>query len=721
MKQITLLSIFMLLSFAFQHVKAEIYFDLTTVGGTIVMDWDAVAAENSKAQSERWLTLVAIASGTSGKCGTATKTFDIKTGSSRSITFYLAKCDNLTITANIAAGRGLLVNVNDAATNIQLDGTGACKDYVVPINSETNVKIKVTALTSSSAWTSFFTFSYAAKVPQIATFTAEGISATIDQNAKTIKANLPYGTNLTSITPVVTLNSVATSYTPTGAQDFSTSATTPVIYQATDGITGTDYSVTLTANKNTENSISNLKIDNVVPLFDVTTNTYTLVFPKGTTNLTKPVTFDLPFRATADFTSGNIYDFTNPLKIKVTAENGDQKEYTINVFAASKHIAYVINTAVDAKDTKIRPMLASKYYLENIPIANITTTYDFSTYDMVILTEAPTSGSAGMKALWGINKPLLSLKMYAIQANTWNLSTASNPSPSVTTVTVNEPNHPIFNGVKFSGIYANEIQMFNTISSGNGVQTSPYADNYNIANIKGALTTGILELPVGTASPMVGTTNANLQSKLLIVSISNDNQNIVTDNALKVIDNAVNYLTGTTSWGIDAGTDFQSISFTGNAPVVSATSATIAWNAVPAAVKYIVSQVTASGVKGVSKVISGINVDVPGNETSLELTGLTQSTAYQYNVVAENAAGKLTDPAIITFNTWFTGISATTLKGVTYDGQTIRNNDRQHLYIYNATGGLVAASNQDINMSAQTKGVYLVKGDKGMMKIAVTK
>jgi hypothetical protein len=138
------------------------------------MDWASVATENAKAQTDRWLTLVAISSGTSGKCGTAANTFDIKTGSSRSITFYLAKCDNLTINANILTGRGLLVNINDAATNIQLDGTGACKDFVVPINSETNVKIKVTALTSSSAWTSFFTFNYAPKVPTITSLIAEG-------------------------------------------------------------------------------------------------------------------------------------------------------------------------------------------------------------------------------------------------------------------------------------------------------------------------------------------------------------------------------------------------------------------------------------------------------------------------------------------------------------------------------------------------------------------
>ncbi len=714
----------MLLSFAFQNVKAEIYFDLSTVGGTKVMDWDGVAAENSKAQSERWLTLVAIASGTSGKCGTATKTFDIKTGSSRSITFYLSKCDNLTITANIATNRGLLVNINDAATNIQLDGTGACKDYVVPINSETNVKIKVTALTSSSAWTSFFTFSYAPKVPQISTFTAEGINATIDQNAKTITANLPFGTDLSNITPVVTLNSIATSYSPIGAVDFTNSATTPVVYTATDGVSAnTNYNVTLTANKNTDYSLNNLKVDGKTPVYNSATATYTLVLPKGAT-LSRPVTFDLPFRATADFTSGNSNDFTNPLKIKVTAESGDQKEYTVNVFAATKNIAYVIGTAVDAKDIKIRPMLASKYYLENILIANITTTYDFSAYDMVILTESPSSGSAGMKALWGINKPLLCLKIYAIQGNTWNLSTASNPSPSVTTVTVNEPNHPIFSGVTYSGTYNNEVQMFNAISSGNGVQTSPYAGNYNIANIKGALTTGILELPVGTQSLMTegSYTNELLKQKLLIVSLSNDNQNIVTDNALKIIDNSVNYLTGSSVWGTNAGTEFKNIIPTGYAAVASDSRAILYWDAIPGAVKYIISNATPPAtVKGASYVKSDVNAEVDGNVTDYEILGLTQRTEYTYQVVGQNALGTNTEVKTFNFITNWTGINIAPISGVIFDGRTIQNPDRQQLHVFDATGRMIVTSREDINMSAQAKGVYLVKSENGMMKIALTK
>ncbi|MFT3752240.1 MAG: hypothetical protein QM800_04965 [Paludibacter sp.] len=53
MKKITFLGIIMLISLFTSAVKAETYFDLTTVGGTQVMDWASVATENAKAQTDR--------------------------------------------------------------------------------------------------------------------------------------------------------------------------------------------------------------------------------------------------------------------------------------------------------------------------------------------------------------------------------------------------------------------------------------------------------------------------------------------------------------------------------------------------------------------------------------------------------------------------------------------------------------------------------------------
>lgn len=78
--------------------------------------------------------------------------------------------------------------------------------------------------------------------PLILDFVIGDVHATIDHEAETITAELPYGTSLTAITPVVTLGYNVLSCTPEGAQDFSSA----VNYVLT-GANGTrTYVVTLT-------------------------------------------------------------------------------------------------------------------------------------------------------------------------------------------------------------------------------------------------------------------------------------------------------------------------------------------------------------------------------------------------------------------------------------------------------------------------------------------
>ncbi|HRZ97061.1 MAG TPA: fibronectin type III domain-containing protein [Paludibacter sp.] len=699
-------------------VNAEIYFDLTTVGGTKVMDYDAVSTERNKVQTDRWITVVNFGnSGTSGKCGTASKTFDIKLG--RTIDFYLAKCDKMIISANIASGRSLVVNI-DGGSNITLAGTGGCVDYEVLVNKESNTIIRVQGASSSSSWTSFFTFTYTPKNPSITSFIAAGINATINQSEKTITAELPYGTNLSSINPTVIIGGTATSYSPSGAQDFSGG---PVNYIASDGVPANDvtYAVTLTAAAvpSSEKDLSSVTISGLTPTFDAGTNTYSIILPKAS-GLTQAVSFTKPLTASTDFTSGNTHDFTNPLSITVTAQDLSTKVYTLTAVNANKNIAYIINTAVTAQDTKIRPELAKTYYLDNILIANVTTTTDFSMYDMVILTESPSSGSAGMKALWGINKPLLGLKMFSVNSNTWNQATATNPAPSVLGINVNEPNHPIFAGITLTGTFANELEILSAITTGNGIQQSTYAADYAIANIKGAVLSSIIEFPVGKTSDMAGTTNAALQSKLMIVSIANDNQNNLTADGLNLVKNACTYLMGTTSWGTDAGTMFKNLPVTLRSTVASGVSATLDWDPVPGAVKYIITKVSPAGVKQMSKVKSAINAEVAGNVLQYEMTDLTGQTEYTYSVAAQNAAGTLSlVPGSTTFITGFTGINLNTIQGITFDGKTIHNAENIDLKVFDTTGRLIVSSAKDINMGTQAKGIYIVKSERGILKIAL--
>jgi len=121
----------------------------------------------------------------------------------------------------------------------------------------------------------------APNTPTITAFNASGVEATINQTNKTITAELPYGTNLTAITPTVTLGGTATSYSPTGAQDFSTGAVTYTATNSGDG-SSSSYAATLTASTIASNdaTLSDLKVDGAtVAGYAPATLTYDVALP----------------------------------------------------------------------------------------------------------------------------------------------------------------------------------------------------------------------------------------------------------------------------------------------------------------------------------------------------------------------------------------------------------------------------------------------------------
>lgn len=118
--------------------------------------------------------------------------------------------------------------------------------------------------------------------PVISSFEIGGVSATIDQTEKTIVAEVPYSTEgWPSLAPVVSLGGTATSYTPEGAQDFST----PVVYTATDGVTPIEYTVTITrAAANGDATLKDLKVgETTIEGFDPAVLNYNVVLPFAAT------------------------------------------------------------------------------------------------------------------------------------------------------------------------------------------------------------------------------------------------------------------------------------------------------------------------------------------------------------------------------------------------------------------------------------------------------
>lgn len=166
-------------------------------------------------------------------------------------------------------------------------------------------------------------------IPTISSFTVAGVNATINQTTKTINAELPYGTNLTALTPTVVLGGTATSYSPLGAQNFSAGS---VNYTATDGAVNTNYAVTITASSTPSNdaTLSDLKVDGVtVTSFNAATISYDVIVPFAYVGM--PVVGATVNNVAAQKIISQATAIPGAATVTVTAQdNTTQKVYNVN-------------------------------------------------------------------------------------------------------------------------------------------------------------------------------------------------------------------------------------------------------------------------------------------------------------------------------------------------------------------------------------------------------
>ncbi|MBQ4358196.1 MAG: DUF5018 domain-containing protein, partial [Paludibacteraceae bacterium] len=207
-------------------------------------------------------------------------------------------------------------------------------DYVVHLTNaagcDSTVTLHLTILSSEAKITSF----------SIGT-----TNGTIDNESGTIAFTLPYGTDVTALTPTITLSDGATC-APSGAQDFSS----PVTYTVTaeDG-THYDYTVTVNIAQNTEALITSFKIGELSATIDG--DQITLHLPKGTdlTNLEPIVGISNGATLTPD-----TRDFSNPVVYTVTSEDGiNSKEYTATITKDLNDEARLTSMTIDGHDAVI--------------------------------------------------------------------------------------------------------------------------------------------------------------------------------------------------------------------------------------------------------------------------------------------------------------------------------------------------------------------------------
>ena len=216
---------------------------------------------------------------------------------------------------------------------------------------------------------------------KIKKFSIGGVNGSIDEGTKKIFVGLPTGSALTGLTPTVKVSGGA-SYEPKGAQDFTNSTTTPVLYTVTaeNGTTQVIYSVTVKVVSNeakiTQFSVNSTNAKSISHPSGATHGQILVVLPAG--SALTGVTPTVAVSGGASYEPKGAQDFTNstttPIPYTVTAENGvDRSIYDVVVrciASEAKITRFMIGNVEGTIDTSQKEILVK--LAPDAPLTNIT-------------------------------------------------------------------------------------------------------------------------------------------------------------------------------------------------------------------------------------------------------------------------------------------------------------------------------------------------------------
>ena len=166
----------------------------------------------------------------------------------------------------------------------------------------------------------------------ILTFKVDSIYGTVDEDNGMVRLDFPAGTDVTHLTPTITISVYATIEPESGvAQDF----TNPVYYTVTalNGTTSQYMVEAVVHDSDNEKSILSFRFDELDSegYIDEVVRTISFVLP-GETDVTHLIpTIEVSEGATVEPASGVAQDFTHPVTYTVTAQNGTTAVYTVTV------------------------------------------------------------------------------------------------------------------------------------------------------------------------------------------------------------------------------------------------------------------------------------------------------------------------------------------------------------------------------------------------------
>lgn len=461
---------------------------------------------------------------------------------------------------------------------------------------------------------------------------------------------------------------------------------------------------TLTTGNNNQYPVKETAIASIVYTIANATGANTVGLPAGLAGVYDNGTYTISGTLAAEAATG-VYNYTvtaTPLAGYSGADVTATGKIVVKS-ATAKQICYLVaSTAPSANDTKLYPMLMDHpNYIVNLRTAATSapaaSVYD--AYDLIILNEIVGGTNAEALALKNVDKPILSLKAYTYTSGRWSWGTPDNGFAANSIITVKQPSHPVLNGITLD---AGTLSLVDN-AAGNTVQVADVTSlpGRSIVVASAPKTTGTMAVAVHDVPATVrGVTN----SKYILIPIADANYHRMNANALALINNAINYLLNGTQF-VAPSLEIATMTHAGKNGQIDHTEGTVY---IPVYVgtdlTAVVPEITLAGV-GTSVTPATAQNFSNSKATPLIYTVSDMISSKQYAVTIEESTS---------------AVNEVNAAGFVFDGRTLRNVNREMIRVFDATGRLMTNSLNDIDMSQFGQGIYIIRSDNKVLKIAIT-
>lgn len=329
------------------------------------------------------------------------------------------------------------------------------------------------------------------------------------------------------------------------------------------------------------------------------------------------------------------------------------------------------------------------------------TTDKYDPYDIIIISEnANATNAEVLGIIQSLPKPVLNMEVFTYTTSRLNWGYPDNGSLNNKAVRIMQPEHPIFSGMNLQT--GSELELFSQVADRAIMPTDinltgsyclataiKRGDNYND---DGKQAVAIHEVPTTLRG-----------GKYILLPLSQQSQQYLTQQGKRLIDNTITYLISKTDAIIQLPElRITSFSINGLQAVIDEAALTIRLT-MPA-------ETDLTALTPDVQLISNATVVTPDAGETIDFS----DQHYGVNYTVSDFINKKVYQVIVSTPT---GLQQTLIEGVWFDGTTLHNTQGTWLNIYDVMGRLLTTTNNHLDMSHLPHGVYLIQSPDTTMSI----